>query len=204
MKVLVPLIAYLLGNFNSGIIFSKLLYKKDIRALGSKNPGMTNAFRVLGKAAGVLVLVFDALKGVAAVALARWLLPQPLGTLDDFWPCLAALCVVIGHNWPVLFQFRGGKGVATTAGVTLFLQPPVLFLELIPFFLLLFGVKYMSLASIACGVLLPVMTLLWHGGQANALFWLSLALGLLIVFQHRANILRLLRHKENKLFQKKK
>jgi len=195
--IFVPIAAYLLGNFNSGIIFSWLLHKKDLRQLGSKNPGTTNAFRVLGRATGILVLFFDALKGVAAVALANWLLP------GQVWPCIAGFLVVLGHIFPVLFKFKGGKGVATTAGVTLFLQPPVLLIALIPFFSLLLGVKYMSVASIVSTLLLPVISLLWFRG-ITPMVWLSLCLGLFIVFTHRENIKRLLRHEENKLFQKKK
>ena len=195
-RILVPAAAYLLGNFNAGIVFSRLIFKKDLRRHGSQNPGATNAFRVLGRAAGFLVLFFDALKGALAVAAAQWLFP------GEFWPCLAGLFVVLGHVFPVLFKFKGGKGVATTAGVTLLLQPPVLLLELVPFFLLLFGTKYMSVASLACGLLLPVITLLWHR-QIAPLFWLSLALGLLILFTHRENIRRLIKREENKLFQKK-
>ena len=186
-------IPYLLGNFNSGIVLSKLFYKKDLRRFGSKNPGATNAMRVLGRAAGFLVLFVDAGKGVAAVALAKRLLP------GMFWPCLAGLLVVLGHIFPALFQFKGGKGVATTAGVTLLLQPPVLLLELIPFLILLFGLRYMSLASVACGLLLPIITFLWRR-QITPLFWMSLILGLLIVFTHRENIKRLIRREEKKLF----
>ena len=195
--ILVPVAAYLLGNFNSGIIFSWLLHKKDLRQLGSKNPGTTNAFRVLGRATGLLVLFFDALKGVAAVALAKWLLP------GDIWPCVAGFLVVLGHIFPVFFKFKGGKGVATTAGVTFMLQPMVLLFDLIPFFALLFGVKYMSVASIVSTMLMPVISLLWYRG-VTPMFWLSLILWLFIVFTHRENIKRLLRHEENKLFQKKK
>ena len=194
--VLVPAAAYLLGNFNSGIVFSKLIFKKDLRRHGSKNPGATNAFRVLGRAAGFLVLFFDALKGTLAAAIAQRLLP------GDFWPCLAGLLVVLGHVFPILFRFKGGKGVATTTGVTLLLQPQVFLLELLPFFLLLFGLKYMSAASVTCGLLLPLLTFLWHR-QVTPLFWLSLVLGLLIVYTHRENIRRLARGEENKLFQKK-
>jgi len=186
-------IAYLLGNFNSGIVFSRLLYKKDLRCLGSKNPGATNAFRVLGHAAGFLVLFFDALKGAAAVALANWLLPGAC------WPCLAGLLAVLGHVFPALFKFKGGKGVATAAGVTLMLQPPVFLLELIPFFIMLFGFRFMSLASITCGSLLPVINFLWRR-QITPLFWMSLILDLLILFTHRENIKRLIRREENKLF----
>ena len=195
--ILVPVAAYLLGNFNAGIVFSTLIFKKDLRRHGSRNPGATNAFRVLCGAAGSLVLFFDALKGAAAVALARWLLP------GAYWPCAAGLLAVLGHVFPALFKFKGGKGVATAAGVTLLLQPAVLLLDLVPFFILLFGLRYMSVASIASALLLPVITFLLHG-QITPPFWLGLALGALIVFTHRENIRRLMQHEENKLFQKKR
>ncbi|MDR1464623.1 MAG: glycerol-3-phosphate 1-O-acyltransferase PlsY [Oscillospiraceae bacterium] len=204
MKILVMAAAYFLGNFNSGIIFSRVFHHKDIRQFGSKNPGTTNAFRVLGKLTGSLVLFADALKGAAAVLLAKALLGNETAPGPDFWPALAGLLVIVGHIYPVLFKFKGGKGVATTAGVTLILQPVVLLLVLIPFLILLFTVKYMSVASVTGALLLPWGTLAWQRGTLGGLFWLALIQAALIVFTHRSNLGRLRNHTENKLFQKKK
>jgi len=202
LKILVPILAYLLGNLNFGILVSKLVYKEDIREQGSGNAGSTNAFRVYGKAAGVFVLVADALKGVAAVLLAQWLLG---GENNGLWPALAGLCVMLGHIYPALFKFKGGKGVATTAGV-MAAQQPFAFLTLLvfPFASLLFTLKYMSVASISAAVLLPVAIFAWSGWQLTPLFWVSIAQAAVIIFAHRENIKRLLAGNENKLFQKKK
>ncbi|MCL2494627.1 MAG: glycerol-3-phosphate 1-O-acyltransferase PlsY [Oscillospiraceae bacterium] len=197
-KILLPLTAYLLGNFNAGIVFSRLIYKKDIREHGSRNPGTTNAFRVLGKAAGFLVLFFDALKGAMAVLLARWLLPGM-----ELWTAVAGLCAMLGHIFPVLYKFKGGKGVATTAGVTLAAQPKVLFTLLGPFFALLFGTKYMSLASVSAAALLPLVSLAWNRWQFTPIIWMALAQAVLMIFMHRENIRRLAQGKESRLFQGK-
>ena len=184
---------------------SRVVFKKDIRLFGSGNPGATNTFRVLGKAAGFFVLFADALKGTGAVLLAQRL----LGGENGLWPALVGLCVMLGHIYPVAFKFKGGKGVATTAGVMAALQLPVLLALLVfPFAVLLLTVKYMSVASLACAALLPGATLAWHrlqAGQweATPLFWVSIALAALVFFAHRSNIKRLMEGKENKLFQKK-
>ena len=197
-KILIPIIAYLLGNFNAGIVFSRLFFKKDIREHGSKNPGTTNAFRVLGKAAGFLVLFFDALKGTLAVLLARGLLPGM-----ELWTAIAGFCAMLGHVFPALYRFKGGKGVATTAGVTLAARPKVLFTLLGPFFAILFGTKYMSLASISGAALLPLVSFAWNGWQFTPIVWMALAQGLLVIFTHRGNIKRLIEGSENRLFQGK-
>jgi glycerol-3-phosphate acyltransferase PlsY len=206
-KILIPTLAYLIGNLNFGIIVSRLFFKKDIRLFGSGNPGATNAFRVLGKAAGVFVLLADSLKGAAAVLLARRFLGDADGGL---WPAMAGLCVMLGHIFPAAFKFRGGKGVATTAGAMAALQPPVFFALLAcPFAALLFLSGYMSVASIACALALPPATLLWHRLQTGAweltpLFWVTVAQAATVVFAHRSNIKRLRSGTESKLLRKKK
>jgi len=198
-KISVPLIAYLLGNFNAGIVLSKLFFKKDIREHGSKNPGATNAFRVLGKVTGFLVLFADACKGAAAVLLAKWLLPG-----EVLWAAAAGFCAVLGHVFPALYKFRGGKGVATASGVTAAAQPKVMLTLLGPFFAILFGMRYMSLASVSVAALLPLASLAWNRWQFTPMVWMSLAQGLLVIFTHRGNIRRLANRSENRLFEKKK
>ena len=206
-KILVPVIAYLIGNLNFGIIVSRTVFKKDIRLFGSGNPGTTNTFRVFGKAAGIFVLLADTLKGVGAVFLAKWLLGNEDGGL---WPALAGLLVMLGHIYPVAFKFKGGKGVATTGGVMAALQLPV-FVTLIicPFAVLLLTLKYMSVASLAAAALLPPATLIWHrlqtgNWEATPLFWVTIAQAAVVFFAHRSNIKRLIDGTENKLFQKKR
>ncbi|MCL2105921.1 MAG: glycerol-3-phosphate 1-O-acyltransferase PlsY [Oscillospiraceae bacterium] len=198
-KIAALVIAYLLGNFNSGILFSKLLFHKDIREHGSKNPGTTNAFRILGKGAGSLVLFADTLKGALAILIAGWLAPG-----SELWLALAGVCVTLGHIFPVLFKFKGGKGMATTSGVALAAQPVVYFTLLGPFCAILFGTRYMSLASLSVALLLPPTALAWNGWRFTPLIWMYIFQGITIIATHHANIRRLLNGTENRLFNNKK
>ena len=144
------------------------------------------------------VLFADALKGAAAVLLAQWLLPG-----DGLWAAMAGFCAVLGHVLPVLYRFRGGKGVAAAAGVTAAAQPKVMLTLLGPFFAVLFGTRYMSLASVSVAALLPLASLAWNHWQFTPMVWMSLAQGLLVIFMHRGNIRRLANRSENRLFGKK-
>jgi len=137
----------------------------------------------------------DACKGAAAVLLAKWLLPG-----QALWAAMAGFCAVL---FPVLYGFRGGKGVATTSGVTAAAQPKVMFTLLGPFFAILFGTRYMSLASALTAALLPLASLAWNRWQFTPMVWMSLAQGLLVIFMHRANIRRLANRSESRLFEKK-
>ena len=113
---------------------------------------------------------------------------------------MAGFCAVL---FPVLYGFRGGKGVATTSGVTAAAQPKVMFTLLGPFFAILFGTRYMSLASALTAALLPLASLAWNRWQFTPMVWMSLAQGLLVIFMHRANIRRLANRSESRLFEKK-
>ncbi|ASA22939.1 glycerol-3-phosphate 1-O-acyltransferase PlsY [Paenibacillus donghaensis] len=197
LEVLVIVVSYLLGSVSFSMLFARLFKGIDIRQYGSGNAGATNTLRVLGKGPAVLVLVLDVLKGVAAV----W-----LGTLVggwDSWP--AALCgiaAIIGHNWPLYFHFRGGKGIATTIGVmaTLCLWPALL-AGVIAILSIVFT-RYVSLGSLIFVALTPVALLLT--GFAAPVLWASLIIAVFAFWRHRSNIVKIVEGRENKLGSKAK
>ncbi|MEA2692894.1 MAG: acyl phosphate:glycerol-3-phosphate acyltransferase [Acidobacteriota bacterium] len=185
--------AYLLGSISWSYLLVRLLQGRDIRTVGSGNAGATNAMRAAGKGTGAAVLLLDVGKGAAAIAAARAFgaLPAVVGA--------AAVAVVLGHVYPVFFGFRGGKGVATSAGAMGALAPLALGLTLLVFLLVVFWKRYMSLGSVVAGVTFPVMVLLcqhlgWETWPGEAGAWVLLAavtLGLLIVVKHLGNLRRL-------------
>ena len=196
------LLGYLLGSLSFSIILSRLRYQDDIRRHGSGNAGMTNTLRTYGKGAGAVVFVGDFLKGSLAVLLGQLIGGEAGGYLAGFF-------VVIGHLFPVFFGFRGGKGVATAAGMILMMDPPTLLVLLVPFVLIILLTRYMSLASITVAGLYPVVTvarMLLAGrepSQAAVGLIYSGIIGGLVIFMHRSNIGRLLRGEESKLGKKK-
>ncbi|MDR1927644.1 MAG: glycerol-3-phosphate 1-O-acyltransferase PlsY [Oscillospiraceae bacterium] len=198
MRYLILLSAYLIGSVNPSIIFSRLLYHQDIREIGSKNAGFTNTLRCLGSKLGALVFLIDVLKGFAAVWLVGRFLPE------GFAAPLAGLLVVLGHIFPVFFRFKGGKGVATAAGVILALQWPVLLGALAGWGIVLLSTRYMSLASITGAALLPFLSMgysYWKVG--TPLSWtlgLCALLGITVIVMHRGNIRRLRSHTEHKFW----
>ena len=200
--ILSALMGYLLGSLSFSIILSRLRYQDDIRRHGSGNAGMTNTLRTYGKGAGAVVFVGDFLKGSLAVVLGQLIGGEMGGYLAGFF-------VVIGHLFPVFFGFRGGKGVATAAGMILLMDPPTLLVLLVPFVLIIVFTRYMSLASITVAALYPVVTLarMLLAGQETSMVLLGLlysaVIGGLVIFMHRSNIKRLLRGEESKLGKKK-
>lgn len=192
--------AYLLGSLSFGIIFSKLKYKKDIRDYGSNNAGMTNMLRTFGKGAAALVFLFDTLKGAAAVLIAKYL----LHFAGDPTVCAytAMVFVVLGHLFPLYFGFRGGKGVATSLGAATALAPITFPLVMIPFLLILLIGRMVSLASVICGILLPIVTFcIYHfKGEPTLVPTVATAiLALLVLFMHRTNLVRIAHGEERKI-----
>lgn len=198
--ILSALVAYLLGSLSFGIILSKVKYKKDIRDYGSNNAGMTNTLRTFGKRAAAFVFIFDALKGSAAVLLAKYVLSAE----NDAQLCayIALVFAVLGHMFPVYFKFKGGKGAATALGATTALAPLTFPLVMLPFFVVVFTSKMVSLASIISGILLPFITfgIYYFKGEPTLVPTVSTALvAVLIVFMHRSNIKRILKGEERKI-----
>ena len=220
--VLTALGAYLLGSIPTGFLVAKAK-GIDIRKVGSGNIGATNAMRVLGKPAGIFVLLMDALKGFLACLLGAFIcayyLSPPISvlgnspidgnaqtdafiTLVGHFAIVAGICAVLGHNYTCWLKFKGGKGIATTAGVFLALAPWALLVALIVFVLVVLATKYVSAGSIAAAIALP--TTVWIMSPHNLfLNIVTTALGVLAIYKHKANIKRLMAGTENRLGQKK-
>jgi glycerol-3-phosphate acyltransferase PlsY len=195
LSIGVVVVAYLLGSVSFSIIVSRLKGIKDIRQHGSGNAGATNTLRVLGKGPAFIVYVLDFLKGVAAVLLASKLVPGSPWVAD-----IAAVAAVIGHNWPIFFGFRGGKGVATTQGVLLTMAWFPVVMAMIPAFILLVVMRYVSLASIVFSILTPISV--WYFGESYSVLAASFILMLFTLYRHKQNIVQLRNGTERKLGQK--
>ena len=185
--------AYLLGSLSFGILTTRLFAHKDIRAMGSGNAGMTNVLRSAGALPGILTGAGDFAKGAAAILLGRWLFGLA-GWNVYVGGCLAALFVLAGHLFPLYFGFRGGKGVMTSAGILLVLNPLALAI-LVVVFLIAFAVsKTVSVGSLAVAAGFPAVTLalcLLRGEEWWAPTLLAAGMGALIFYTHRANLARL-------------
>ncbi len=197
-----PLLAYLLGSIPVGWIVARVFFKTDIRKAGSGNIGATNALRTFGPKVGIPVLLLDLLKGVAAVILARHLFggDHPLAVL-------CGLLVILGHVFPVWLGFKGGKGVATAAGVFLAMSPLTLLFALIVFVAVVAMTKFVSLGSIIAALCLGLSILVFEI-RSEYINWafliLTVVVVLMIIVKHKANIKRLLQGNENKLSFNKK
>jgi glycerol-3-phosphate acyltransferase PlsY len=202
--ILTALAAYLLGSIPFGFLVAKAK-GIDIRSVGSGNIGATNAMRVLGKPAGIFVLLMDVLKGYVACT---WLValvfkcftvaPEQVETLR----IIAGIGAVLGHNYTCWLKFKGGKGIATTAGVYLALAPWALLVGLVVFILAVLITKYVSVGSIAAAIALPVTV--WVMTPHNLFLGIvTTALGVLAIYKHKGNIQRLMAGTENRLGQKK-
>jgi len=188
-------VAYLLGSLSFAVIVSRAMRLPDPRRYGSGNPGATNVLRSGRKSAAVLTLLGDALKGWAAVVLARMLAPQ-FG-LDDGVVLLCALAVFIGHLFPLYFRFQGGKGVATALGVLVGLNP-WLGLACLATWLFMAGVfRISSLAALTTAVLAPVYAGLLTGWDDTAMT--VLVITLLLVYRHKSNLIKLVNGQEARI-----
>jgi acyl phosphate:glycerol-3-phosphate acyltransferase len=189
------LLAYLIGSLSFAVIISRVMGLKDPRTYGSGNPGATNVLRTGNKAAAVLTLVFDALKGLVPVLLVR-LYGDRFG-LGEGTLALVGMAAFLGHLWPVFFRFEGGKGVATAAGVLFGFEPWLGLATLATWLIIAFFFRYSSLASVVAAVFAPFYQLLiWGGGPLSVSITL---ISLLLIWRHSANISRLLAGKESRL-----
>ena len=202
VTVLVVVAAYLIGSIPSGYLIVSATKGKDVRETGSGGTGATNVTRSAGKWAGVATLVLDALKGFVAVEMARTV-ASPDGTVN--WTvALASVAVVVGHCFPVWLRFRGGKGVATGAGVFLALFPLGVLCALLVLLPVVWITRFVSMGSILAAASFPVFVFFltrsdsWSSSR-RPLITTAVAVAVLIVFMHRENIGRLIRGTENKL-----
>jgi glycerol-3-phosphate acyltransferase PlsY len=188
------LLCYLAGALPTGYLFGKILRGIDIREHGSGKMGATNVFRTLGKGPGLAVLAVDIAKGAAAVAL----FPLLLNT-EGGWLLAGAVTAVLGHNFTVFLNFRGGKGVATTAGVMLGLAPAAMATDFAVFACVLLLSRMISVSSLAAATALPALVWVYaESGAYHGVFYLALLLSLFVWLRHRDNIRRILSGTENR------
>lgn len=199
----IPIVAYLLGSIPFGLLLTKLFGGGDVRKAGSGNIGATNVARVAGPLPGILTLLLDVAKGAVAV----WFAAR-FSDNSAMWMIVAALAALAGHCFPVWLKFRGGKGVATAAGVFLMLSPLATLGSVMVFILVVAFWRYVSLGSIAAAAAMPLLIyFLWapHHAPPLAVTFGTLAAAVLIIYKHDANIQRLVEGEEPRFaFSKKR
>jgi glycerol-3-phosphate acyltransferase PlsY len=195
LPALAALAAYLVGSLSFAVIVSRTMGLADPRSYGSGNPGATNVLRTGNKAAAVLTLALDALKGFVPAALVATFGPRH--GLGDGTLALVGLAAFVGHLWPVFFGFKGGKGVATAAGVLFGINPLLGAATLATWLIVAYFFRFSSLAAVISAAFAPFYQLLIWGGGPVALA--VLVMGLLLVWRHSANIARLLAGKESRI-----
>jgi glycerol-3-phosphate acyltransferase PlsY len=192
LNILTLISSYLIGSISFALVIGKIFYKTDIRGYGSGNLGATNSFRVLGKKAGTIVAIADLLKGTFAC-----LLPQMFGSTVN--PIICGLLAIFGHVFPVFAGFKGGKAVATSTGVFLFLTPLGTLVGFVVFLLTLIISKYVSLSSMLAGIAIFIYSLIF---EEKVIIALTLLISVLVIILHRQNIKRILNGTENKIGKK--
>lgn len=192
------MLGYLLGSIPTAVWYGRIFHGTDIRNHGSGNAGATNSLRILGKKAGIVVLIFDILKGIIPVLLAR------NGGAGIEIQLATAFFTILGHLLPVFAHFRGGKGIATSLGVIVAVYPFGAMASLFAFILLVYVTKYVSLGSLVGAAFFSVMVAILQPPHTQELFVFGLSVWLLLVFTHRQNIVRLWNGSENKFGEKKK
>lgn len=199
--IIVAVIAYLIGSISFSVILTKKLAGFDVREKGSKNAGATNVMRTAGKKLGLITLLCDALKGVVAVLIAVLAGKIVQGVDQALLVQIAALAAVIGHTFPVFFGFKGGKGVATTLGVLLIINWQIALICLVFAIVLIVITRMVSVGSITAGILFPVLALFIHQNyivDGNYVIF-AILIALLIAYNHRSNIKRIINGNENKI-----
>ena len=220
--IVIAMIGYLIGSVNLSIILSKLMGKGDIREHGSGNAGTTNTLRVLGKGPAALVLIFDICKAIIAILVAKGIFAisgvqmfttvgeiVTYNTVYEIGVLLAALGAILGHNYPIYYGFKGGKGIATSLGALLMIEWQIGLVCLVFALILMISSRMVSLGSICAAILYPV--LVWIMGNAFGTTFkarmiytiFAVLVAALAIYRHRANITRLLNGTENKLWKTK-
>ena len=190
--ILACVLAYLLGSLSGGIIISRIAHGPDLHTVGSKSTGASNVQRTMGWKYGLITFFFDAAKGV----LSCWISQLICGT--HMAALLAGLFCVIGHNWPVFFRFKGGKGVATTGGVMLFCFPVYALICIALTILVIALFRYISVGSMLLVISFAALSALYAEGNACIIIW-AVLLMVMCIARHHANIGRLIHGTENKL-----
>ena len=207
LNVITAIISYLIGSINFSVILSKKIAGFDVREKGSGNAGSTNMLRSVGKKAAALTLICDILKGVAAILIAMfigWIFNVENKSL---LVQISGIAVVIGHTFPIFFGFKGGKGVATSLGILIMTNWQIGLICLVFGIVLIILTRMVSLGSCTAAALFPVLTLFitenYIVTQGSGYFIYSIILAVIVLFNHRSNIKRILEGKENKISFKK-
>lgn len=198
MIVVMLILSYLIGAFPSGLVIGKLFFKKDIRQFGSGNTGATNSFRVLGRPAGFVVTFLDIFKGFITVFFPIWLPVHADGPISTFFTdgLIVGLFAILGHVYPIYLKFKGGKAVATSAGVVLGVNPILLLILAAIFFLVLKTFKYVSLSSIVAAICCVIGSLII---QDYILLAVSGIVSIILIIRHKTNIVRIFKGEEPKI-----
>jgi glycerol-3-phosphate acyltransferase PlsY len=192
-------IAYLFGSIPSAVWIGKSFYKIDVREHGSRNAGATNTFRILGRKAGIIVLLMDVLKGVIVVLIPKLFLKELSQELEIQIQLISGIFVFLGHLFPIFAQFRGGKGVATSLGIIIGIHPPAAGISFLIFLVVFLGSKYVSLGAIVASFFFPIIVLFIFKENSEYLNGFSLVIGITVILTHKKNILRIIKGEENKM-----
>ena len=201
--IIVGVVAYLLGSISFSVIISKKMAGFDVREKGSGNAGSTNVLRSVGKKAAALTLIGDALKGVVAILFAVLVGVIAKNSDKALLVQVAGILVVVGHTFPIFFGFKGGKGVATSLGVVLMTNWKIGLICLVFALVLMILTKMVSMGSVGAAILFPVLVLFMHTNytvvEGSSYLVYSIILAVIVAFNHRSNIQRILNGTENKL-----
>ena len=207
LNIITAIIAYLIGSVNFSVIISKKMAGFDVREKGSGNAGTTNMLRSVGKKAAAITLICDILKGVVAILIAMFIGWAFQVENKSLLVQIAGIAVVIGHTFPIFFGFKGGKGVATSLGILIMSNWQIGLICLVFGVLLIALTRMVSLGSCAAAVLFPVLTLFitdnYIVSEGSGYLIYSIILAVIVLFNHRSNIKRILAKKKNKISFKK-
>lgn len=209
--IIMAIIAYCIGSINFSVIISKKIAGFDLREKGSGNAGSTNVLRTVGKKAAVVTLICDILKGTVAIAISIIVGNIVEGANKELLLQIAGIAVVVGHTFPIFFEFKGGKGVATSLGILLMSNWKIGLICLVFALVLILLTRMVSLGSCVAAILFPVLTLfindsytvLTDNKKGSTYLIYSIILAVIILYNHRSNIKRLLNGTENKISFKK-
>jgi glycerol-3-phosphate acyltransferase PlsY len=200
LQFLYLLLAYLMGSIPTAVWVGQWFYGIDIREFGSGNAGATNTFRVLGKKAGIPVLLFDILKGFLAVQLTPYAIAEIPGSNSYVnFQIVLGICALIGHIFPVFVGFRGGKGIATLLGIILAMHTPAALLSIGVFLFVFLLTRYVSLGSITAALAFPLIITLAYEPKSSSLVVFGIFISIMVLITHQRNIERLLRRSESRV-----
>lgn len=202
--IVLLILAYLLGSMPFAVWIGQIFYQIDVREHGSGNAGATNAMRVLGKKAGITVLLLDIFKGTFAVHMANFA-DYDYGSIQFVnLQLVLGISALFGHIFPIYAGFRGGKGIATLLGVVIALDPPAAMYSCAVFAIVLVVTRYVSLASMIASIAFPIYVTFIEKTQFLSMITFSFFITVLVIITHQKNIERLIRREESKIFDKSK